>query len=376
MTIGKTVLTIVLTCIAAFGASTQIVLTDVFDGNLAAKDYGGDYSIMMEGGFSCHNDIVHYWNASTGYSVLDATTGDVSLIGKPAVIKSNGYGDPFGVYDPLNDCFYAATCDYMSDGYLYRYDYSTLEWSEIGSAVNFYGGAVYQGELYFSGLNEPWDGGYGQTTYISRFVPDSPHTYGGSNLQLHDSIIETAGNSAHLTIDAHGNIYYATYSIDGTSALYKWTRAQVETVINDIANNEEDEFLTLADGEKLTDLPGGANGLAADEDGNVFITVNMPSYLLMWNGISGDGHNYTIIAEPTFEWGWMGAMAIEGSFDSGDVLYGSYNFYGPVTTIALPAACINRPEMDFDGDCMVTISDFAIFASQWLSDGLGYKLQQ
>ncbi len=370
MCIRKTVFAIAVMCVTAFAASTQIVLTDAFNGKLAAKDYGADYSVMIEGGFSCHNNVMHYWNASTGYSTLDAVTGEITLIGKPAVMNSNGYGDPFGAYDPKNDCFYVATCSAMSDGYLYKYDYATLEWSEEGSAVNFYGGVVYDGELYFSGLTEPWDGGTGQTTFISRFVPDSIHTFG--NLQLHDALIETAGNSAHLAVDKQGNVYYANYN-GGTPALYKWTGQQVQSVINDINNNEEDEYLTLEDGVKLTDLPGGANGITADDDGNVFVTVNMSAYLLMWNGVSGDGDNYIIIGEPSSEWGWMGGLAIDGSFTDGDILYGSYNFYGPITAIAIPG-CLDRPSMDMNGDCMVTIEDFAVFASQWLTDGLGYKL--
>ncbi|MFI4910045.1 MAG: hypothetical protein ACIAQZ_00110 [Sedimentisphaeraceae bacterium JB056] len=374
MSIRRTIITIAMISPLIFGATTQLDLTDAFDNQLAAKDYGADYSIMIEGGFSYHDGFVHYWNASTGYSKLDVSTGDITVVGKPENINSNGYGDPFGAYDSENGYFYGATCDAMSDGYLYKYDESTEQWTEEGSAVNFYGGQVYNGELYFSGLNEPWNGSVGQTTFISRFVPDSPHTYNDieGGLQLHDSLIETAGNSAHMAIDKDGNFYYAVYN-SGDLGLYKWTSSQVETVIDDIANDEIDEYLTLEDGEKLTDLPGGANGLTVDDGGHVFVTVNNSSYLMMWNGTSGDGDNYTILGESSAAYGWFGGLAIEGDFTKGDALYGSYNFYGPITAIAIPA-CVNRPSMDANGDCRVSIDDFATFASQWLTDGLEYKM--
>lgn len=368
MCIRKTVLTLIIVCAAVFAGSSQIGLKDVFDGKLAAKDFDGT---MIEGGFSCHNDIVHYWNASTGYSTLDAKTGQITNIGKPDNMQSNGFGDPFGVYDPQANCFYVATCAGMSDGYLYKYDYAADVWTEEGTAVNFYGGAIYNSELYFTGLTEPWDGGTGQTTFISRFVPGSIHTNG--DLQLHDAIVETAGNSADLAIDKYGNVYYANYN-GQTPSLYRWTNQQVQSVIDDINGGEADEYLTLADGEKLTNLPGGANGIAADDDGNVFVTVNMSAYLLMWNGVSGDGDNYVVIGEPFSEWGWMGPLAIEGSFMDGAVLYGAYNFYSLITAIALPG-CLERPSMDVTGDCIVSIDDFAMFASQWLADGTGYKLE-
>jgi len=43
----------------------------------------------------------------------------------------------------------------------------------------------------------------------------------------------------------------------------------------------------------------------------------------------------------------------------------SPNGNGTITPV-----CTNRPTMDFDGDCIVGLSDFAAFASQWLSCGL------
>jgi len=286
----------------------------------------GDGTLSIEGGFSVFEGTAHYWTSSGGYSTVDLSTGTITNIGQPSTY-SNGYGDPFGYYDDATNCFYAGTYNGAGDSYVYTYSYATHSWSSPIEMVNIYSGAMYNGNLYISGLREPWTGGY-DDSYIS-LCDLSGNGY-------HDALIETGGASAHLTLANNGDIYYAYYSTSGTSELYRWTAEQVAGVVNDLANGDEDTFLTLADGEKLSDLPGGGNGITIDDAGNVFITTNAypDSSLLLWNGETGDGNNYDIIAtNPDSTFGWFGPMDIEGDFLEGATLYGSYSYYGPITAI-------------------------------------------
>jgi hypothetical protein len=249
-------------------------------------------------------------------------------MGQPSSVNTNGFGDPFGVYDSQNNCFYAASYKSSGTSCLYKYSNSSGTWSEEGTAVNLYGGDVYNGNLYISGLREPWTGGY-DDTFVS--------LYDFSPLNAHDALVEVGGASAHVAVDAQGNVYYATYEPTGSASLYRWNADLVQSVINDLAGGEEDTFLTLADGEKLADLEGGANGLAVDDVGHVFFTFNSmsstPSTLCMWNGIAGDGLNYDVLATTGPYGNWFGPLTIEGNFLNGDPLYGSFGFGGPITEI-------------------------------------------
>jgi hypothetical protein len=185
---------------SAFADSSYITPSNA---NLSARDIGGG---PIEGGFNTSGGQIHWWNApnswgGNGYNVMDTTTGVVTNMGQPASVNTNGFGDPFGVYDSRNDCFYAASYNSGWESCLYKYSYSSGTWSEEGTAVNMYGGAVYNGNLYISGLRVPWTGGY-DDTYISLYDFSSAHA--------HDALIKVGGASAHVTLDGQGNVYYAT----------------------------------------------------------------------------------------------------------------------------------------------------------------------
>ncbi|WP_319526488.1 hypothetical protein [uncultured Desulfosarcina sp.] len=283
----------------------------------------GSGTIYLEGSFSVSNGIGHYW-ASGSYYTVDLATETITNMGAPSSVLSNGYGDPFGLYDATSNAFYAATYYNEGSSYIYKYDYATETWSEGVETVNLYSGAIYDGNIYVSGLREPWSGGY-DTNYISLFDVEAGISY---------ALIETGGASASVALDNVGNVYYATY---GTNELYRWSADQVEGVMEDLANGIEDTYLTLDDGEKLSDLPGGGNGITVDDAGNVFVTTNgsAGNLLLMWNGESGDEDNYTILGEaPEDEYmAWYGFMDIEGDFTLGDSLYLSAAYGGCITEI-------------------------------------------
>ena len=324
--IGRLTVTLsFLATLLVFGAGP--VLADSAYVNLlidgTSRDIGSG-SISLEGGFSVYNGTGHYWSGATYYTV-DLATETITNMGAPASVQSNGYGDPFGMYDATTNAFYAATYYGAGDSYVYRYDYSSGTWSDAYSAVNIYGGDFYNGDLYISGLREPWSGGF-DSSYISLF------DFSGGG--YHDALIETGGASAHVAIDQQGNVYYVPYG--SGSALYRWTASQVVSVRNDLASGEDDTYLTLAEAEKLSDMPGGGNGITVDDAGHVIITTNgSDNLLLMWNGESGDGENYIVLGTaPEDQYmAWYGPLDIEGDFTQGDALYASLGFGGPFTEV-------------------------------------------
>jgi hypothetical protein len=306
--------------------------------DLEVIEYDGT---TIEGGFNVVGNQAHWWNASSGYHILDTTTGVVTDVGTPDSYNTNFGGDPFGVYDAVNDRFYAATFASGSETFLYSYDHGSSTWSDAGQAVNMYGGAVSQGNLYISGLREPWSGGF-DTNYISLY------DFSGNN--QHDALIETGGASAHVAVSGTGDVYYATYGDWGEyGRLYKWDAASVQDAFDGFAGGEEDTFLTLEDGEILSTLPGGGNGIAVDDSGAVFFTINNftdPSLsgVLRWDASMGTGEtdNYQMVLDKAGAgmdpnaFAWFGPVAIDGTFDQGDTLYTSLNFNGPITGITVP----------------------------------------
>lgn len=295
-------------------------------------------TISIEGGFNVSGGLAHYWNANSGYHVLDTHTGVVTDIGYPSSYSTNYGGDPFGVYDAASQKFYAATYASGFETFLYVYDHPSNTWSDAGQAVNMYGGTVSNGELYISGLREPWSGGF-DTNYISLY------DFSGNN--LHDALIETGGASAHVAVDNVGNVYYAAYGGYGVSGeLYRWDASAVQSAINsNLVDGEEDTYLTLTDGTLLSTLPAGGNGIAVDDDGVVFFTVNQwgnpdASGIMRWDPTMniGDSANYEVILSAAdVSAGWFGPLAIEGSFDSGATLFTSLNFNAPISGItAIP----------------------------------------
>ncbi len=305
---------------AVFADSAYINL--LVDGT--SRDIGSG-SISLEGGFSVSSGTAHYWASGNYYSV-DLTSGTITSYGAPSSINSNGYGDPFGLYDSTTNTFYAATYANNGSSYLYDYDCGTGEWGSEYETVNIYGGAVYNGDVYISGLREPWTGGF-DSTYISLVDLVTG---------ISDALVETGGASAYLAFDNNGNVYYTPYTTSGSTALYRWTASQLASVTDDLSNGEEDTYLSLADGELLCDdLPGGGNGITVDDAGNVLITTNSggTSYLLLFEAGSDDYEVIATNADGTF--GWFGAMDIEGDFTQGASLYFSAGFGGCITEITM-----------------------------------------
>jgi hypothetical protein len=281
----------------------------------------------VSGGFSVVDGQVHTWlndwNGYVGYQVSDIATGLVNTIGHPSFpINSNGYGDAFGLYDKSTGSFYAGTYNDAGSG-LYRYDTASGNWASLGVFNSLYGAASHNGQVYASGLNAIWTGGVGQGNQIALY----DLTGAGS----HDVLIQATGNSAFVALDNAGNIYYANYN-GGSPGLYKWSFDDINLVRADqgggsSGGGEDDLYLRYEDAQLLTNLPGGANGIAVDDGGNVFVTVNgSSSALVMWNESMGawseeDPFHFQQIAGSEGSFGWFGALDTQGDFLNGGSVY-------------------------------------------------------
>ena len=293
------------------------------------------HAVAADGQFTVVGDTMHYWSGATGYNLYDVNTGTTTNIGKPPNgTTSNGYGDPFGVYDPDTGFFYAATYTSGERCDIYVYDTVSSTWLTEGPSgngvTNAFGAATYNGSLYISGLNEPWDGGYGQDTFI--YTTDL--MAGTENDAEQDMLILTSFNSANVAVDSDGGVYYIPYSIDNSTALYYWSAEQVASVTDDVDSGEPDDYLTLADAAVLAELAGGGNGIAVDDAGNVFFTLNNSadgSFLGMYDPEIGSGYEILYTADSPYA--WLGAVSIDGNFKEGDSVY--FSPYGSITEVSM-----------------------------------------
>ena len=304
--------------------------------------------VSPQGGFTAYQGQIHSW-ANLGWGSPTGYYIDNTLISQ-AALDGNGFGDPFGLYDPVTSTFYAGTYAGAGTG-LWRYN-NDNSWTKLGVFDSLYGADTFQGRVYASGLNTIWNGSSGQDNVIALY-----DLTGGSQ---HDVLIQATGNSASVAVDKFGNVYYANYgNLDGTiSGLRVWTAEQIDSVRADLGNGaagggELDYYLTYDDSCFLTELPGGANGITVDDAGNVFVSVNgTVSGILMWNSLLGtwsadDPNHYTLIADMGGGWGWAGFLDAEGNVLDGGTLYaGSTMMSDDMTLITYNGDPVTPPILD------------------------------
>ncbi len=90
--------------------------------------------------------------------------------------------------------------------------------------------------------------------------------------------------------------------------------ASVREVLSAVIETPDAAALTLADAEKLTDLPMGLYDCEVDAGGNVLFTMNLwggTNVLGQWNGTSGAGANYDTLAVSAE---WLGMVKSRGDY--------------------------------------------------------------
>ena len=125
-----------------------------------------------------------------------------------------------------------------------------------------------------------------------------------------------------MAIDSAGNVWTVGYT---SSADFP-----IQGGFDPDSNGGEDGFVTKwsPEGQLVwSSYLGGsgndqANGIAVDDGGNVFVSVNgTESLLLMWNEDTGDSYEIIATLDSSQWFGWFGALAVDGDFLNGGSLY-------------------------------------------------------
>jgi len=167
----------------------------------------------------------------------------------------------------------------------------------------------------------------------------------------HRKIIETGGYSAGFALDTSGAVYYGTSFSADPNGVYRWGGDTISYMIS----HPDAGFITLAEAEKLTDLPAGAYDCEIERAGDLVFNINSYSgdkVLAIWNGTAGEGQNYDTLALATGGMDWLTYIKSNGSVrshEAGNILY---------------ALCMARPIAAFHADYRpVVVQEIANFSA-------------
>jgi len=227
---------------------------------------------------------------------LDMETGEtLAKYGKPAGYAS--YPSFLYVDEAKNEMWAGFTVSGNANDRIYRIDLTTGTWTHEATLAGNFDLVNLNGYLLVSGTV------YGTPNNI--FLLD---TTGNNN---HRVIIETTGNSAGISLDQFGNLYYAT-SLGENDKLVRWSYWNLISVIEDSTATP----LQLDNAIKLSNLPAGAYDCSVDDTNNVFITINAltsDKVLARWNGTYFDNLNYDTVATTNGDYDWFTMVKTKGN---------------------------------------------------------------
>lgn len=279
--------------------------------------------------YAIDDDGLHSYDLSTQELISNYGTAPSSYIDQwawPSFVTADPDGEKVWV---------GYTMGGLTDDRIYSVDLITSEWAHVATFPGNFDMEIYNGNYYVSGLNtEGWDG-ENDVNCISLL------DISGEN--QHKRLIEIGGNSVGLAVDTQGNIYNAKYDPTGTETyLYKWSADAVQGIID----ATDGSFLKIEDGTLLTAMPNnGPNDCAVDDAGNLLFNCNdfaSGSFLAVWNGTSGNAHNYSKIG--TYggsSFGWFSMLKAKGDITKGGKAY-MINFGDPIAEIYLSAPQVTK----------------------------------
>lgn len=267
--------------------------------NFSAAEVFTDYDMLLN--FDICDGLLY---AHTGDTIIVINMSDNSELAKYG--KPSGYNAlPSFVYanPSQNEIWAGFTVTGNIDDRIYRIDTETGQWEFIASLTGNFDMEIIDGHLLVNGIIY----GVGDCIYLL-------DTSGENN---HRVIIEIFGNSAGITSDTQGNLYYGT-SVMANNKLLKWSGADILSVVS----NPEAAPLQIVDAEKLTDSPASIYDCDMDDAGNLVFTLNdyyADKVLAMWNGTAGDGENFDTLAYTTDAMDWLTVVKTTGNLlDQGD----------------------------------------------------------
>ncbi|MGZ0654466.1 hypothetical protein ACWPKS_02570 [Coraliomargarita sp. W4R72] len=295
-------------------------------------------SIVPEGAFSINDGALHYWTNGEGYRIYALDWDVEQVIGLPTgSAPAGGYDLPFGVFDAEAGLFYGGT--YVSEGlrYVSVYDEVGSTWlfdaSTLAGFTDVYGATLYAGALTVAGRTQAWNSEGTLGDYIFNFDtnPSSDGTV------RHDALILTEDSSGAVAYGPDGGLYYATTE---TNSIYYWSAAQIASVTDDFDVVSTDSYLALSTGQKLLDLPGHIGGIAVDEAGVLFFTMNIvgdypEQFVAKYDSDAPDGYEVLVSSAGSID--YYGHLAIEGIFSEGGALYFSPGVEQDLARIGVPS---------------------------------------
>ncbi len=185
------------------------------------------------------------------------------------------------------------------DARIYRVDVATGVWKEMAKMPSNWDLVFWNDQVLVSGLNS-----------ADFMTPGAVYLLDTTGLNQHRKIVHVGGSSAGIAMDADNNLCFGTSSFSDPNAIYRIGQAALSAVIN----SPDADSLTLADAEKLSDLPMGLYDCEVDAAGQLVFTMNLwggTNVLGQWNGTSGTGNNYDTLAITTE---WLGMLKTRGDY--------------------------------------------------------------
>lgn len=195
------------------------------------------------------------------------------------------------------------------------------------------------------------------------------YSHENSQMNISGGSINGASGQGNSTISFQGSIICTGGgSFNDNSSFYVSESAQVDGGWFDM---EESSVLHIEGGilSAIFNLEDSASGIIS---GGTFTPLEFDHHLdlrheasliIVGNNVTKRPYNTTDVyqGEVTGNWESGTPFSITFDFDS----YSKILIQSPSEVL-----CANSPTSDLDGDCRVTISDFAIMASEWLDCGL------
>jgi hypothetical protein len=271
------------------------------ENNFKVADFFPDYSAVSA--FDIFNDQLFIHDGDTIYQV-DMTKGsEIGRFGEPAEYDATNYVSFLTVSPDGTTLWTGYTSDGNADDRIYSIDVETDSWKLQARFPGNFDLIFWNNSILVSGLNS-----------VTWGDPNAIYVLDTSGQDQHRMIIETGGNSAGMAVDSLGSIYFGTSYFMNPNAIFRWDSTQLAQVLNSI----DLDTLKISDGEKLTNIPAGANDCEVDEAGNLVFNLNLYGglkVLAKWNGNAGNGMNLDTIAVAAGEWDWLGSLSTMGDVD-------------------------------------------------------------
>jgi len=336
--------------LSAVSGQDYLIPSEGYKATIVFPDY------ITLGAFDLHVPLL-YANDGDTIHCLNLETGlEERKFGRPA-----GYDGAYASFitvAPDGKTIWAGyTVFGNSDDRIYRIDVESGEWKLQATLPGNFDLEFWNDSLLVSGLNSTdW------TAPSSIFLLDT------SGSDQHRKIVEAGGYAAGITVDGTGNLYYGTsYAVD-LNAIYRWDSTDIAYILGTPGTNP----LIKEDGEKLTDLPSGANDCEVDAFGNLIFTFNdftSSKVLAQWNGTNGDGQNFDTLSVAPEAGDWLGMVKSQGNINTpstgnrlftnspGRSLTDVHLDYLPILTIPLPVFSGLETENDASIDLSTYFTD-------------------